>query len=91
MVTQIAKFMGQHGAHLGPVSPRWAPCCPHEPCYRGSYSCKEAVLVKKSPTHPWNLLTPVNTECALTHCGLVMPYGSGHEGVAVLLPGFAIS
>ena len=26
---------GQHGAHLGPVGPRWAPCWPHEPCYRG--------------------------------------------------------
>ena len=25
----------QHGAHLGPVSPRWAPCWPHEPCYQG--------------------------------------------------------
>ena len=22
-----------HGAHLGPVGPRWAPCWPHEPCY----------------------------------------------------------
>ena len=21
---------------LGPVGPRWTPCCPHEPCYRGS-------------------------------------------------------
>ena len=27
---------GQHGAHLGPVGPRWAPCWPHEPCYQGS-------------------------------------------------------
>ena len=25
---------GQHGAHLGPVGPRWASCWPHEPCYR---------------------------------------------------------
>ena len=29
------KFMGQHGAHLGPVGPRWAPCWPHGPCYQG--------------------------------------------------------
>ena len=29
---------GQHGAHLGPVGPRWAPCWPHEPCYRGMRS-----------------------------------------------------
>ena len=26
---------GQHGAHLGPVGPRWAPCWPHGPCYQG--------------------------------------------------------
>ena len=30
----IARFMGQHGAHLGPVGPGWAPCWPHEPCYQ---------------------------------------------------------
>ena len=23
----------QHGAHLGPTGPRWAPCWPREPCY----------------------------------------------------------
>ena len=34
---QIAKFMGQHGAHLGPLGPRWAPCWPHEPYYQGVY------------------------------------------------------
>ena len=26
---------GQHGANLGPIGPRWAPCWPHEPCYLG--------------------------------------------------------
>ena len=26
---------GQHGTHLGPVGPRWAPCWPHEPCFQG--------------------------------------------------------
>ena len=25
-----------HGAHLGPVGPRWAPCWPHQPCYQGN-------------------------------------------------------
>ena len=25
----------QHGAHVGPVGPRWAPCWPHGPCYQG--------------------------------------------------------
>ena len=24
-----------HGANMGPVGPRWAPCWPHEPCYQG--------------------------------------------------------
>ena len=33
--SQIVTFIGPHGAHLGPVSPRWAPCGPHEPCYQG--------------------------------------------------------
>ena len=28
---------GQHGAHLGPVGPRWASCWSHEPCYQGIY------------------------------------------------------
>ena len=27
--------LGQYGAHLGPVGPRWAPCWPHEPSYQG--------------------------------------------------------
>ena len=26
---------GQHGAHLGPTGPRWAPCWPYEPRYLG--------------------------------------------------------
>ena len=26
---------GQHGAHLGPTGPSWAPCWPHESCYLG--------------------------------------------------------
>ena len=31
----VARFIGQHGAHLGPRGPRWAPCWLHEPCYLG--------------------------------------------------------
>ena len=26
---------GKHGAHLGPVGHKWAPCWPHNPCYQG--------------------------------------------------------
>ena len=33
-----------HGAHLGPVGPRRAPCWPHEPCYQGTVACWSAVL-----------------------------------------------
>ena len=29
---------GQHGAHLGPTGPRWAPCWPHDSCHLGSQS-----------------------------------------------------
>ena len=29
---------GQHGDHLGPTRPRWAPCWPHELCYLGLQS-----------------------------------------------------
>ena len=35
--TQIVRFMGLHGAHLGTTEPRWAPCWPHEPCYQGAH------------------------------------------------------
>ena len=35
--TLKARFMGQHGAHLGPTGPRWAPCWPHELCCLGSF------------------------------------------------------
>ena len=31
------RSWGQHGAHLGPVGPRWAPCWPYEPCYQGIF------------------------------------------------------
>ena len=29
---------GPHGAHLGPIGPRWAPCGPHELCYLGYHA-----------------------------------------------------
>ena len=34
---RLQSSWGQHGAHLGPVGPRWAPCWPHEPCYQGYF------------------------------------------------------
>ena len=38
---------GQHGAHLGPVGPRWAPCWPHEPCYQGGSTWKGQDLTQE--------------------------------------------
>ena len=35
---------GQHGAHLGPTGPRWAPCWPHELCYLGSDNYADVVF-----------------------------------------------
>ena len=39
ITSQIARLMGSTwgppGAHLGPASPRWAPCWPHKSCYQG--------------------------------------------------------
>ena len=34
--TLIARSWRQHGAHLGPTGPRWAPCWPHELCHLGN-------------------------------------------------------
>ena len=28
------SLWGQHGAHLGPIGPRWAPCWPHKLCIK---------------------------------------------------------
>ena len=36
-----------HGAHLGPVGPRWAPCCPHKHCYQGWYWHIEVIYCVK--------------------------------------------
>ena len=38
---------GQHGAHLGPVGPRWAPRWPHESCYQGSCGVSLASNLEK--------------------------------------------
>ena len=35
-----------HGAHLGPVGPRWAPCWPHESYYQGCVSDVCPILKK---------------------------------------------
>ena len=37
-IESISPDSKVHGAHLGPVGPRCAPCWPHEPCCLGSYN-----------------------------------------------------
>ena len=48
--TLIARFWGQHGAHLGPTGPRWAPCWPHELCYLGKTNWQVDSLVCSYPS-----------------------------------------
>ena len=43
--------LGQYGAHLGPVGPRWAPCWPHEPFYQGWLGANRVVTATISRYH----------------------------------------
>ena len=52
---------GQHGAHLGPVGPRWAPCWPHKPCYQGTLhghsslpSMGDLIVIQLHLQHCWD-------------------------------------
>ena len=47
--TLIASSWDQHGAHLGPKGPRWAPCWPHEPCYLGRCAFQQADVKQTNP------------------------------------------
>ena len=48
---------GQHGAHLGPTGPRWAPCWLRELCYLSGFTlvgfgcCKTTARVERSANH----------------------------------------
>ena len=54
-----------HGAHLGPVGPRWAPCWPHEPCYQsGLYQFTN------------NLLPPAPSLCVFVVIHEMAPVGT---------------
>ena len=44
---RLQSSWGQHGAHQGPVCPRWDPCWPQEPCYWG-YD-KTSVRIMNTP------------------------------------------
>ena len=73
--TQITKFMWPHGAHLGPVGPRWAPCWPHEPCYKGSAPICECTV--------WSRLTIINVVNMTGGDGLV-PTGIERQNASIL-------
>ena len=49
---------GQHGAHLGPVGPSWAPCWPYEPCYQGGFITQQREL---STSRDWISLELTDT------------------------------
>ena len=46
---------GQHGAHLGSVRPRWAPCWPHETCYQSTFEIPRGCTKMDSNTQ-WTLI-----------------------------------
>ena len=43
-----------HGAYMGPVGPRLAPCWPHEPCYQGSLSYYCSCPICRQAWHKYN-------------------------------------
>ena len=56
--THIPRWQGswdQHGAHLGPTGPRWAPCWPHE------HAIWLLLLVCSKST--WHTSSPTATYC----------------------------
>ena len=50
---------GQHGAHLGPTGPRWAPCWPYGLCYMGSTIRMRCVM---------SIASLKSYLCGLHHC-----------------------
>ena len=49
---------GQHGAHLGPTGPMWAPYWPHELCYLGSlHPCTEIQPHYVATNHVYEIST----------------------------------
>ena len=68
----IAKFLGQHGTHLGPTKPRWAPCWHQELCYLRivliismSY-CNLRLNHWYRTKHPYLLRYRISTTCGIS-------------------------
>ena len=72
---------GQHGAHLGPAGPRWAPCRPHEPCDRtANMSWRTCVIVKQIQSNP------MHEPCYLGYNG-ILKHHLVHSLFVCRLPG----
>ena len=58
IIIREQSWWAQHGAHLGPVSRRWAPCRPHEPCYQGNSVSNDLVRCTGTPDKalPWYVM-----------------------------------
>ena len=49
-----------HGAHLGPLGPRWAPCWPYEPCYQGGFISKGVTCERlKGQCRSWHWILTI--------------------------------
>ena len=63
---------GQHGAHLGPTGPRWAPCWHYDLCYLGRFtyhSHKATGFVRNGIIMAWY---PVQQKSDYNHCPYVL-------------------
>ena len=56
----IEGLRGQHGAHLGPTGPRWAPCWPHELC---SLGCDISAWNEPNTTNIYSAVWVLMTWC----------------------------
>ena len=76
---------GQHGAHLGPVGPRWVTRWPHELCYqgrsyRGAAGPHGSGVVRLSAT--WSTTTRRDAQTtAWLHCHMAESYWDAREHI----------
>ena len=71
----------QHGAHLGPVGPRWAPRWPHEPCSQGVRNGK---VVR--PKHQFQLSNFAQNTAMVLPCSLFRPLSPTAPQKSVPIP-----
>ena len=66
----IPSSWGQHGAHLGPTGPRWAPCWPHELCYLGPILHTCMINWNGIALQMWHLLQLKSTMLCINDTGV---------------------